>query len=182
MKKFLLFALPLFIFSCKSGVEVHKEAITKLGTDWDAATTSLTDFSGNLTKDVMAFSTEGAAMTMDAGMLAALKGPAADKYKMALDAYKKATIDSYTPVQNELSAFTTMWTEKDGAVKALKEGLAAGKIEGDIPGQLSSLTSLVSQGSTKIAAWTTKAAEVKTAADAALATLKTAYEAVAPKK
>jgi hypothetical protein len=182
MKKFLLLALPLFLFSCKSGVEVHKEAITKLGTDWDSATQAVTKFSEGLTGEVMNFSTQGAAMTLDSAALAGLKGAAADKYKMALDTYKKATIDTYTPLQNELSAFTTMWTEKSGAVKALKEGLAAGKIDGDILGQISSLSSLVTQGTEKVTTWTAKNAEIKTAADAALATLKTAYEAVAPKK
>ncbi len=181
MKKFLLLALPLFVFSCKPGVSAHKDAITKLGTDWDAATTAVTAFAEGLTKEVTSFTEQGQAMTLDSAAIAGLKGDAGSKYKMALDAYRKATVDSYTPVQGELTEFVSMWTEKAGSLSALKDGLAAGKIEGDVPAKIAELTSLVTQGTAKVGTWTAKQAEIKTAADAALATLKTAYETVAKK-
>ncbi|MBK9582798.1 MAG: hypothetical protein IPO48_13075 [Saprospiraceae bacterium] len=75
-----------------------------------------------------------------------------------------------------------MWTEKAGAVTALKDGLAAGKIEGDVAAQIADLSGLVTQAGEKVTSWTAKQAELKTAADSAMGMLKSAYEMVAPKK
>ncbi len=182
MKKFLLFALPLFLFSCKSGVDAHKAAIEELGTNWDAATAAVTGFSESLTKDVTYFTEAASAMTLDEAATAALTGDAATNWTAATAAYKAATTDAYAPVQTELNDFVTMWSEKAAAVTALKDGLAAGKIEGDVAAQVTELNTLVTQGNEKVTAWTAKQAELKTAGEAALAALKTAYEAVAMKK
>jgi hypothetical protein len=181
MKKFLLFALPLFLFSCKSGVEAHKDAITKLGTDWDATTKSVTGIVEGLTSDAMGLATQGSAMMLDSVATKALKGDAGTKYTAALDMFKKAT-GAYAPVQEEINGFVASWTEKAGVVTALKDGLAAGKFEGDIPTQIADLTSMITQGTEKVTALTAKKTELKTAADSALGALKTAYEAIAPKK
>lgn len=180
MKKLLLFALPLFLFSCKSGVEAHKTAIEELGTSWDAATAAVTGFSEGITKDMTSMTEAAGQMMLDSAAVAALKGDAATKWAEATTAYKAAS-DSYAPVQTELSDFVTMWTEKAAGVTALKDGLAAGKIEGDIPAQIAELSGLVTQANEKVAAWTAKQTELKTASDSALGMLKAAYEMVAKK-
>ncbi|MBK8347161.1 MAG: hypothetical protein IPL08_05875 [Saprospiraceae bacterium] len=182
MKKLLLFALPLFLFSCKSGVDAHKTAIEELGKNWDAATASVTGFSESLTKDVTGYTEAAGTMMLDEAATAALKGDAAKKWSEATAAYKAATADAYAPVQTELNDFVTMWTEKAAGVTALKDGLAAGKIEGDVAGQIAELSGLATQATEKVTAWTAKQAELKTAADSALGMLKSAYEMVAPKK
>ena len=182
MKKFLLFALPLFLFSCKSGVDAHKASIEELGTNWDAATAAVTGFSESLTKDVTYFTESASAMTLDEAATAALTGDAATNWTAATAAYKAATTDAYAPVQTELGDFVKMWTEKAGAVTALKDGLAAGKIEGDVAAQIADLSGLVTQAGEKVTSWTAKQAELKTAADSAMGMLKSAYEMVAPKK
>lgn len=182
MKKFLLFALPLFLFSCKSGVEAHRVAIEKLGTDWDAATNAVTGFSDGLTKDLTGYTEMASSMMLDSAAVASLKGDAGKKWAEATAAYKAATTDAYAPVQTELGDFVKMWTEKAGAVTALKDGLAAGKIEGDVAAQIADLSGLVTQAGEKVTSWTAKQAELKTAADSAMGMLKSAYEMVAPKK
>ncbi|MBK8627152.1 MAG: hypothetical protein IPN86_16780 [Saprospiraceae bacterium] len=182
MKKLLLFALPLFLFSCKPGVEAHKVAIEELGTSWDAATSAVTEFSNGITTDINGYTESASALMLDSVTTASLKGDVATKWAEATTAYKAATSDAYAPVQNELNEFVTMWTAKAGEVTALKDGLAAGKIEGDIPAKIADLSSLVTQANEKVAAWTAKKAELKTAADSALGMLKSVYEVVAPKK
>jgi hypothetical protein len=182
MKKVLLFALPLFLFSCKSGVETHKAAIEELGTNWDAATASVTGFAESLTKDVTTYTEAAASLSLNEAATAALKGDAAKKWAEATAAYKAATTDAYAPVQAELNDFVTLWTEKAAGVTALKDGLAAGKIEGDVAAQVAELSGLVTQATEKVTAWTAKQAELKTAADSALGLLKSTYEAIAPKK
>lgn len=181
MKKLLLFALPLFLFSCKSGVDAHKAAIEKLGTDWDAATAAVTGFSEGFTKDITAYTEAANGMMLDSTAAAALKGDAATKWGEATAAYKAASA-GYAPVQQELNDFVTMWTEKAAGVTALKDGLAAGKLEGDVAGQITELGTLVTQANEKVTAWTGKQAELKSAADSALGMLKSAYDMVAPKK
>ena len=180
MKKLLLFALPLFLFSCKSGVEAHKVAIEELGTSWDAATTAVIGFSEGITSDINGMTEAASSMMLDSAAQAGLKADAATKWADATAAYKAAN-DAYTPVQAELNDFVTMWTEKAASVTALKDGLAAGKIEGDIPAQIAELSGLVTQANEKVAAWTAKRGELKTATDSALSNLKVAYEMVAKK-
>lgn len=182
MKNLLLFVLPLVLFSCKPGIDAHKAAIEELGTNWDAATAAVTGFSESLTKDVNGYAEAASTMILPEEAVAALKGDAATKYTEAITAYKAATSESYAPVQAELNDFVTMWTDKAAGVAALKDGLAAGKIEGDVTAQIAELSSLVTQGTEKVTAWTAKQAELKTAGDSALGMLTAAYEMVAPKK
>lgn len=175
MKNLLLFVLPLILFSCKSGVEAHKAAIEELGTNWDAATTAVTGFAEALTAEVNSFNSVSE-MTAIADA-SSLKGDAATKYAEAAKAFTDATA-GYGAIQAELNEFVGMWTEKSAAVNALKEGLAAGKIEGDVAAQIADLTGLVTKANEGLAGWQAKQAEVKAASDAAAETLKSVYEMV----
>ncbi|MBK9151525.1 MAG: hypothetical protein IPM26_11205 [Saprospiraceae bacterium] len=181
MKNLLLLVLPFVLFSCKSGVEAHKAAIEELGTNWDAATTAVTGFAEALTAEVNSFNAvkEATMLTEDAQKM--LKGDAAAKYTEAVNAFNTATA-GYGAIQTELNDFVTMWTEKAAAVTALKDGLAAGKIEGDVNAQITELSGLVTKANESLAAWQAKQAEVKAASEAAAETLKAAYEMVKPKK
>lgn len=182
MKKLLLIALPLFVFSCKPGVESHRGAIEELSTSWDSATAAVTEFSNSLTGDINGYTENATALMLDSVTSASLKGDVATKWAEATSAFKATTSDAYAPVQNELNDFITMWTAKAGEITALKDGLAAGKIEGDVAAKIADLSSLVTQANEKVAAWTAKKAELKTAADSALGMLKSVYDVAAPKK
>lgn len=177
----LLFALPLFLFSCKSGLDAHKAAITDLDTKWTAASTAVTDFANNLTKDVTAQTEAASALMLDEASVAALKPDMAAKWNEATSAFKAASA-AYQPVQAELSEFGTMWTEKAAEVTALKDALTSGKYEGDAAAKIAELSGLVTQANEKVTAWTAKQAELKSASDSALGMLKAAYDMVAPKK
>ena len=177
MKNLLLLVLPFVLFSCKSGVEAHKAAIEELGTNWDAATTAVTGFSEALTAEVNSFNAVKESTTLTEDAMKMLKGDAATKYTEAAQAFNDATA-GYGAIQSELSAFVTTWTEKAAAVTALKDGLAAGKIEGDVPAQITELSDLVTKANESLTAWQAKQAEVKAASDAAAEALKAAYEMV----
>lgn len=182
MKNLLLFVLPLLLFSCKPGVESHRKAIEELGTNWDGATKSVIGFSDGLTTDMTKYTQAATTMMLDSVATSKLKGDAATQWSTATTAFKAATTDAYAPVQSELNDFVTMWTEKSSAITALKDGLTAGKIEGDVVAQIAELSGLVTQANEKVASWTAKKTELNTAADSALEGLKKAYEMVAPKK
>jgi len=181
MKKLFLLALPLFIFACKPSVEAHKAAIEELGTNWDKATNALTDLSNGLTKDMTGFTESASTFMLDSAATAALKGDAATKWKEAVTNFKSSTTDAFTPLQGEMGDFVKMWMENSAKVTALKDGLAAGKIEGDVPAQITELTGLVTQANDKITAWTAKKSELAAAANTAVESLKTAYAAATKK-
>lgn len=177
----LLFALPLFVFSCKSGMEAHKAAITDLDANWTAASASVADFANNLTKDITSQTEAASSLMLEESAVAALKPDMAAKWNEATTAFKSATA-AYQPVQAELTDFTNMWTEKAAEVTALKDALTSGKYEGDAVAKIAELSGLVTQANEKVAAWTAKQGELKGGVDSALGMLKTAYEMVAPKK
>ncbi|MBK9042754.1 MAG: hypothetical protein IPN97_06025 [Saprospiraceae bacterium] len=64
MKKLILIALPLFIFSCKPGVESFRPQIEELATNWDTNTKSVTDFANNLTTEISGFTNLATTMTL----------------------------------------------------------------------------------------------------------------------
>ncbi|MFZ1704173.1 MAG: hypothetical protein WAT79_07490 [Saprospiraceae bacterium] len=181
MKKLLLFVLPLFIFSCKPGVETFRPQIEELSTNWDANTKAVTEFANNLTTEITGYTNMASTMTLAEDVVKGLKPEMATKYAEATTAFSAATA-AYGPIQAELGEFTKMWVEKTASVNALKDGLANGKIEGDIKMQIADLTALIAQASEKLTGWQTKQSEAKVAADSASAMLKTAYEMITVKK
>ncbi|MCO6463831.1 MAG: hypothetical protein J5I52_06740 [Saprospiraceae bacterium] len=182
MKKVLLFVLPLFLFSCKSALESNRQAIETLNGDWEKITTSLTSLSESITNDVNGVSSNLTQLMLDDAAKAKLKGDAAANYDKAVEAVKSASSQAYGPVQTEVNEFVKMWVEKSASVKALTDGLASGKYEGNVVTDLADLSGLVTQAKEKITAWTAKSEEAKKAVEMKVAELKTVYDAIAPKK
>lgn len=175
MKKLLLFALPLFLFACKSGIQTHKAAIEELSTNWDNTTNTLTELSNSVTKEMTSYTESASTYMLDETTVASLKGDVSTKWQEAVKSYKTSTSDAYAPLQSEMSNFINMWMEHSSKVTALKDGLTTGKYEGDPTVQIAELSELVTQANEKIAAWTAKKGELSTAANSAVESLKTAY-------
>ena len=169
MKKRFLFALPLLMISCK-GVEQYRAGIEELSGNWDTTTKAVTDFSGLVSSDLTNYTQALAGVTVD-DMTAKKMKP---EQTAALDAAKKAVTDAlgaYAPLQQTINEFATMWTEKSAAVTALKDGLAAGKIEGDVTAQLTELGGLVTTANDNLKAWQASYGTVKGGVDSAMAAL-----------
>jgi hypothetical protein len=181
MKNLILFIFPLFIISCKPGVEAYRAQIEELTTNWDNTTKSVTDFANNLTTEISVYSNTSSTMTLAEDVMKSLKPDMAAKYTEATTAFSAATA-AYGPIQAELGEFTKMWVEKSAGINALKEGLANGKIEGDVKMQIADLTALIAQATEKMSGWQGKQAETKAAAEAATAKLKEVYEMITMKK
>jgi hypothetical protein len=181
MKNLVLFILPLFIFSCKLGVESFRPQIEELGTNWDNTTKSVTEFANSLTTDISGFTNIASTMTLSEDALKGLKPEMATKYAEATTAFSSATA-AFGPIQSELGDFNKMWVEKSQTVENLKKGLAEGKIEGDVKMQIADLTALIAQATEKLSGWQAKQTETKAAADAASLKLKEVYEMITVKK
>ena len=141
MKKLFLFALPLLLISCK-GVEQYRAGIEELSGNWDNATKALTDFSGTVTTDMTNYQAALTSMNLDESVTKKLK----PEQTAAWDAAKKGVEDAlgaYGPFQQKVNDFIKTWSEKSAEVTALKDGLAAGKIEGDVNANLADLGAMV---------------------------------------
>jgi hypothetical protein len=169
MKKLFLFVLPLLMVSCK-GVEQYRAGIEELSGNWDNATKAVTDFSGMVSNDLTNYTTALANVKLDDAVAKKLK----PEQMTAFESAQKAVTDAlaaYPAFQTTINDFATMWTEKSAAVTALKDGLAAGKLEGDVTGQLAELGTMVTTANDNLKAWTESYGAIKGGVDTAMGSL-----------
>ncbi|MFZ1256940.1 MAG: hypothetical protein WAR77_11325, partial [Saprospiraceae bacterium] len=86
-----------------------------------------------------------------------------DSMKIAFN----SQIEGITGLASEVTSFATSWQEMSGKLASLKDGLAAGKLEGDVMAQVNELKSAVMDASTKADGWKNKLESAKVAAMAA---------------
>lgn len=177
MKKLFLFALPLLLISCK-GVEQYRTGIEELSGKWDATTKAVTDFNGMVSTDLTNYTQAAAAITVDEATAAKLK----PEQTAALDAARKGVTDAlgaYAPLQQTINDYIKTWSDKSAEVTALKDGLAAGKIEGDVSAKLTELNAEVENANENLKAWQASYATVKSGVESALANLNTVVSGLA---
>lgn len=173
MKNFIAILLPIvFLMACNS-VEKHRESINTLAADWDTATASVMEFAGTLQGEQAAFQQNLSTMVVSEDAMGKMKE---DKKTMLMDAFTglKSSGGAYAGISNELNTFVAEWTEKSNEVNALKEGLESGKLAPEAVASISDLTAYVAQAQTQLGTWK----EQLEAANATVATQKSAYEAV----
>jgi hypothetical protein len=180
MKKLFLFALPLVLLVACKGVEQYRPGIEELSGSWDNTTKAITDFSVKVSNDMTAY-------TQAAASMPALDEATAKKLKpeqtAAIQTAQKGVTDAlsqFAPLQQTINDFVTTWSAKSADVTALKDGLAAGKIDGDVAGKLTELNALVATGNENLKAWEASYATIKSNVESALSGLKSAMAAVMP--
>ena len=177
MKKLFLFALPLLFVACK-GVEQYRAGIEELSGKWDATTKSVTDFAGMVSTDRTNYTQAAAAITVDEATAKKLK----PEQTASLDASRAAVtsaIEAYGPLQQSINDYVNKWAEKSAEVTALKDGLAAGKVEGDVAAKLTELNAEVAAAEENVKAWQASYATVKSAVESALSNLNTVVSGLA---
>lgn len=171
MKNLFFFLLPLLLVACK-GVEQYRTGIEELSGNWDATTKAITDFQGMVSSDLTNYTQSLAAMQPDMAVKAKMK----PEQVAAWETTQKGVTDAlgaYAPMQKTMSDFVTTWSEKTAEVTALKDGLAAGKIEGDVGAKLTELNAMVTTANENLTAWKASYATVKGGVDASMNALKT---------
>jgi len=144
-------ALPLFLFSCK-GVEQYRAGIEELSGSWDSTTTTITDFSSMVSGELTKYTNSFAAMQPDEAILASLK----PEQKDAIESSRMGVVEAlkgYPALQKNIKEFVDTWTEKSEMLTSLKDGLTAGKIEGDVTTTLSELSGLVTTANENVETW-----------------------------
>lgn len=160
--KHIFFLLFLISFIACDSVEKHRASIEELSGSWDTATQSINDFAASVQAEAVSHGNAIAGITIDEKAFAKLKPDAQAQITGAKDAAINAGA-GYQNILGEIGSFVTSWTEKAATLTALKDGLAAGKIEGDVVGQVAELTAMVSDAQTKVTSWTETFNSVKAA-------------------
>lgn len=178
MKKLFLFALPLLMISCK-GVEQYRAGIEELSGNWDNTTKSVTDFAGMVSGDLSNYTKALAGVTLDEMTIKKLKPEQVTAFKASQQAVTEA-LGGYAPLQQNINDFVKTWSEKSAEVTALKDGLAAGKIEGDVTAKLAELGGLVTSAGENLTAWQGTYGTVKGGVDKAMGDLTALMASFAP--
>ncbi len=178
MKKLFLFALPLLMISCK-GVEQYRAGIEELSGNWDNTTKSVTDFAGMVSGDLSNYTKALAGVTLDEMTIKKLKPEQVTAFKASQLAVTQA-LGGYAPLQQSINDFVKTWSEKSAEVTALKDGLAAGKIEGDVTAKLAELNGLVATAGENLTAWQAAYGTVKGGVDKSMGELTALTASFAP--
>jgi hypothetical protein len=166
MKKLIALFVPvLFVFACNN-VEQFRAPIEALSADWEKATTSVTEVGGMIGAAQSSLAALKDSFMIDPMKAAKMKPEmtaSLDSMKMAFN----AQLDGITGLASEVTSFAGSWQEMSTKLAALKDGLAAGKLEGDVLSQVNELKNAAMDATTKADAWKSKLADAKTAAMAA---------------
>lgn len=180
MKKLFLFALPLVLLVACKGVEQYRAGIEELSGSWDTTTKAITDFAAMVSNDMTSY-------TQAAATIPTIDEAAAKKMKpeqtAAIETARKGVTDAlgaFAPLQQTINDFVKTWSEKAADVTMLKDGLAAGKIDGDVTGKLTELNALVATGNENLKAWEASYATVKGGVESAMSAMKQAMSAAMP--
>jgi hypothetical protein len=171
MRKFLFLLLALSIVACKN-VEQYKAGIDELVTKWDGASTATNEFATMVEASKAAHGAALDSMKLDTTFLAKLKGADLDKVKAAIGAYT-ASGNGILEVGSKLAEFKSGWDAKSAEVAALKDGLAAGKLEGDVTAKIAELTSFLATADTQLTSMKDAIAKSSEGSTTALDALKT---------
>lgn len=139
MKNLLVFLLPMLLIVSCDNIAKHKTAIEELGSKWDETSASVSSFSTMLNGFVNAQNKEIAGFNISEEVMKKLSPEMLESFEGAKSGLMES-IASFGPLQSSLGELTQGWSEKAADVQALKDGLAAGKIEGDVAAQVASLT------------------------------------------
>lgn len=170
MKKLLFFLLPLLVFACK-GVEQHRAGIEELSTNWDNTTTAITDFQAQVSSDLTNYTKALAAVQPDEASRAKMTPEQVTVWEASQKTVTDA-LGAYAPLQKTVNDFAATWSEKSAEVTALKDGLASGKIEGDVDAKLAELNAMIATANENLTAWKASYATIKGSVDSAFAGLR----------
>jgi chromosome segregation ATPase len=168
MRKLIMFSVFAFAFTACSNVAQYKDAIDTLSTDWESTTAKVTAMVEQISQtqtmaksalDAMAPSEEITAQMSEeqTGVLNGLKEQLSGQLGSIGDLSKTAF------------EFVNKWQSEGENLKALTDGLTAGKLPEDPQGMIDSLTGLVGEGNTNVESWGEQVNTIKEAVASASA-------------
>ncbi|MCC6726517.1 MAG: hypothetical protein IT258_18595 [Saprospiraceae bacterium] len=163
MKKVLAFASIALLFAACNSVAKFKPQIEELAKTWDSTTSQVTEFATSVKTEQSNWANAATSMTVAPEAMAKWDEAAKTKYA-EIQAAAQSSTTGIAGIASEVDGFVSSWTEKSNEMKALTEGLTAGKIEGDVTTKIADLTAAATDATSKLGGWKTKFDEVKAAA------------------
>jgi flagellar biosynthesis/type III secretory pathway protein FliH len=163
MKKVLAFlAVTIVLASCGGNTAKFKPMIEELAANWDNTTSAVTEFSTMVKNEQSEVLNLANNLQVDPAVMEKWDEGATSKYNN-IQSMTQSSSNSLASISSELDAFVTSWMEKSKELQALKDGLAAGKLEGDVQGKINALTTTVSEATTKLESWKDQFGKIKSA-------------------
>ena len=168
MQKFFLFAVLTFVFASCSNVGKYADAINSLSGEWDSTTGAVVALSEKITTAQSSWNAMQSAMAVTDQMKETL-GEDVLGQVTELVAGNAGISSQFGDLSKGVFEFVSNWEEKGKLLTGLKDGLAAGKLEGDPQATIDELTGLVAQGKENLGGWEDTLAGAQSAAQAAMA-------------
>lgn len=162
MKKVLAFAAFAILLASCNNVGKYKPMIEELSTNWDSATSSVTDFASKV-KTAQADMASLNNQFSFAPEVMENWGEDVKEQFSTISTNSKANMEGLSSISSELDGFISSWQEKGAELQALKDGLANGKLEGDVQAKIASLTAASTDATSKLEGWQSKLGEITAA-------------------
>lgn len=177
MKKLFVLLFLTTFFACKSNVDTYRAGIEDLSTQWDATTGLVGQFSDLVKSTAGTQLSKITTMAMDEAVFSKLKPEMQTQYTEAKDAAVASTT-GFSTILETVGTYVTDWTANSAKLTSLKDGLAAGKLEGDVPAQMTEITSLITGATETLGGWQTAFDTAKTGSEAATDNFSKVFEMI----
>lgn len=163
MKKVLAFlSVTIFLASCGGNVAKYKPMIEELAANWDNTTSAVTEFSTMVKNEQSGALNLANNLQFDPAVMEKWDEGTISKYNN-IQSMAQSSSNGLASISSELDEFVTSWMAKSRDVQALKDGLAGGKLEGDVQGKISNLTTTISDATNKLESWKDQFGKIKSA-------------------
>ncbi|MEZ4934942.1 MAG: hypothetical protein R2788_22785 [Saprospiraceae bacterium] len=163
MKKVLAFiAVTIVLSSCGGNVAKFKPMIEELAANWDNTTSAVTEFSTMVKNEQSEALNLANNLQVDPAVMEKWDEGTTSKYNN-IQSMTQSSSNGLASISSELDEFVTSWMAKSKDLQALKDGLAAGKLEGDIQGKITYLTTTITEANTKLDSWKDQFGKIKSA-------------------
>lgn len=164
MKKVIAFFAPvLFLVACGGGVDQYKPAIEELSANWDNATSAVSEFSKMISEEQTALVNLSNSLQVVPETMAKWDEATTSQFANIKGAAETST-NNVAQIAAQVNEFLTSWNEKSQQLQTLKDGLMAGKIEGDVQTQIAALSAAATDATAQLDSWKTKFTEIQAAA------------------
>jgi hypothetical protein len=174
MKTLLFLLMPVLLVAC-AGEEHYRSGIENLGREWEVATSDIKAFSSEVNSDLATFAKEVSALKLSDDVVKKLNPDRVREYQSAQGAFVDA-LRKFAPIRIQVAEFMKAWEGKSTEVQALKDGVASGKLTGDIDKQVDELTHLVSQAKESVIGWKATHAAAKAETQASIDKMHALYQ------
>lgn len=162
MRKLIFLTILSVAFASCSNVGKYKEAIESLSSDWESTTSQVKATVDQITEAQNQATTALQNMNPSEEVAATLSDEQKNKIATVQQTVQSKVGDLGALAQQALE-FIGKWQEEGEKLDALKEGLAGGKLPGDVQATIDSLKGMIGTAGEKVSEWASQVDSAKQA-------------------